>query len=106
MPKPMEREDWIQTVSEVESAGGVWYENVVGDSRDVSFSLPVTGRYRVIFVKLGDAPKMQTPPALHLRGKKISRRVRALRGSARINDERDYKDILADALSDGYETLG
>jgi len=31
MPRLMERKDWMQTVADVGSADGVWYENVSVD---------------------------------------------------------------------------
>ena len=36
----------------------------------------------------------------------ISSRVRALRGVAKIADNRPYKDILADAIAERYEAQG
>lgn len=105
MPRLMEKKDWMQTVAEVGSADSVWFENVVGDSRDVSFSLPGSGRYRVIFVKLDDSPKVQAAQT-GMRNNGISPKVRALRGAARLNDDRDYKEILADALAEKYEAHG
>lgn len=36
----------------------------------------------------------------------ISPRVRALRGVAKITDNRPYKDILADAIAERYEAQG
>ena len=90
MPRLMEKKDWMQTMADVGSADNVWYENVVGDTCTVSLSLPETGRYRVIFLKLDG---------------KISPKVRALRGAARLNDSREYKEILADALAEKYEAL-
>ena len=103
MPRLMDKKDWMQTVADVGSAKSVWYENVASDA-DVSFSLPESGRYRIIFVKLGDAFKPQTDSCAR-RHSNISPKVRALRGAARLNDNRDYKDILADALTEKYEAL-
>ena len=37
--------------------------------------------------------------------RKISPKVRALRGAAKLNDRRDYKEILADALAEKHEAL-
>ena len=102
MPRLMEKQDWMQTVADVGTAKGIWYENVVGDVRDVSFALPEAGRYRVILVKLDESSAR--PSAAHFSDKrKISPRVRALRGAAKLNDSRDYKEILADALAEKYE---
>ena len=105
MPRLMGKKDWMQTVAEVGSVDGVWFENVVGDSRSVSFSLPESGRYRVIFVKLDGIPKVQDART-GVRNNGISPKVRALRGAARLNDNRDYKEILADALAEKYEAHG
>ena len=46
----------MQTLADVGSADGVWFENVAGDACTVSLSLPEAGRYRVIFVKLDGVP--------------------------------------------------
>ena len=104
MPRLMEKKDWMQTVADVGSADSVWYENVMGGAYDVSLSLPESGRYRVIFVKLDDLPAsqnaMHNPPR-----RKVSPKIRALRGAGRISDNRNYKDILADALTERYEAL-
>ena len=105
MPRLMEKKDWMQTVADVGSADSVWFENVVGDTRDVSFSLPGSGRYRVIFVKLEGSPNVQDAQS-GTRNDGISPKVRALRGAARLNDNRDYKEILADALAEKYEAHG
>ena len=104
MPRLMEKKDWMQTVADVESADDVWYENVVGDACTVSISLPAAGRYRVIFVKLNGVPQVPSPSTSHS-SRKISPKVRALRGAARLNDGRAYKEILADALAEKYEAL-
>ena len=104
MPRLMEKKDWMQTMADVGSADNVWYENVVGDTCTVSLSLPETGRYRVIFLKLGGAPQVQSSSSSHS-SRKISPKVRALRGAARLNDSREYKEILADALAEKYEAL-
>ena len=37
---------------------------------------------------------------------KISPKVRALRGAAKLNGSQDYKDMLADALAERYAALG
>jgi len=105
MPKLMDRVDWMKIVADVGSAEGVWCESIVGDADTVSFSLPESGRYRVILVKLEDEHR---PPATSgtRRNRKISPKVRALRGAAKLNDGRDYKDILAEALAEKYEALG
>lgn len=105
MPKLMEKKDWMQTVADVGLAESVWFENVAGNTSDVSFSLPESGRYRVIFVKLDDIPRSRST-SLGSRHRNISPKVRALRGAGRMSDSRDYKDMLADALAERYEALG
>jgi len=57
MPMVMEKKDWMQTVANVETAAGVWYENVAGDAGSVSVSLPEGGRYQVILVKIDSLSK-------------------------------------------------
>ena len=104
MPRLMEKKDWMQTLADVGSADDVWFENVAGDACTVSLSLPEAGRYRVIFVKLDGAPPVSSSSACHC-NRKISPKVRALRGAARLNDSRDYKEILADALAEKHEAL-
>ena len=42
-------------------------------------------------------------PAKSTQRRSISARVRALRGVAKITDNRPYKDILAEALAERYE---
>ena len=103
MPRLMETKDWMQTMADVGSADDVWFENVVGDACTVSLSLPEAGRYRVIFVKLDGVPPVQSSSSSHS-SRKISPKVRALRGAARLNDSREYKEILADALAERHVT--
>ena len=105
MPRLMDKKDWMQTVTEVGVAENIWSENVIGNAHNMTFSLPETGRYRVILVKLEDVPETKTSSRIS-RNRKISPKVRALRGAARLNDGRDYRDILADALTEKYEALG
>lgn len=45
-------------------------------------------------------------PVKSVQRRVISSRVRALRGVAKISDNRPYKDILADAIAERYEALG
>ena len=104
MPRLMEKKDWMQIMADVGSADDIWFENVAGDARTVSLSLPKAGRYRVIFVKLDGAPQVPSSSTSHS-SRKISSKVRALRGAARLNDSREYKEILADALIEKYEAL-
>ena len=37
MPRLMEKKDWLQTVVDVGSADGVWYENVLVDADHFQF---------------------------------------------------------------------
>ena len=110
MPRLMDKTDWMQTVADVDAAEHVWYENIVEDADNVSFPLPERGRYRVILVKLDGVldsrPISRNTPRGYSQKRKISPRVRALRGAAKFNGNRDYKDVLADALAEKYETLG
>ena len=82
MPRFMDKADWIQTVADVSAAENVWYENIVGNADNVSFSLPERGRYRVILVKLEGTRNPQSTSPGH-RKRKISPKVRALRGAAK-----------------------
>ncbi len=104
MPRLMEKKDWMQTLADVGSADDVWFENVAGDACTVSLSLPEAGRFRVIFVKLDGVPPVSSSSTSQS-NRKISPKVRALRGAARSNDCRDYKEILADALTEKHEAL-
>ena len=104
MPRLMEKKDWMQTMADVGSADDIWFENIVGDACTVSLSLPEAGRYRVIFVKLNEAHQVPSYLTSHS-SRKISSKVRALRGAARLNDGREYKEILADALAEKHEAL-
>ena len=56
MPRLMEKKDWMQTVADVESAESVWYENVSADGGFFPLSVPESGLYRVILVKI-DKPR-------------------------------------------------
>ena len=105
MPRLMDKKDWMQTVADVGSAESVWFENVSGDTDSVSFSLPGSGRYRVILVKLGNISSPREP-SVKRQKRKISPKVRALRGAAKVESYRDCKDVLADALAERYEALG
>lgn len=104
MPRLMEKKDWMQTMADVGSADDIWVENVVGDTSTVSLSLPAAGRYRVIFVKLNEVPQVPSSSTSHS-SRKISPKVRALRGAARLKDGRDYKEILTEALAEKHEAL-
>ena len=61
MPRLMEKKDWMQTVAEVGSAERVWYENVSADGGFFPLSVPESGIYRVILVKVGNGPSADRP---------------------------------------------
>ena len=61
MPRLMEKKDWMQTVADVGSADGVWYENVSVDAGHFQLSAPHSGLYRVILVKVGNALSNEKP---------------------------------------------
>ncbi len=104
MPIRIEKKDWPNALADVKSAESIWYENVVGSPYEVSVSIPSAGRYRVFFVKLEDIPSQKT--FSHKRRiREISPQVRALRGAGRLDDGRDYREILAEALTEKYEAL-
>ena len=105
MPILIEKKDWPSALADVKSAESIWYENVVGFPYEVSVSIPSAGRYRVFCVKLEDIPT-QKILSRRRRFREISPQVRALRGAARMDDSRDDREILADALTEKYEALG
>ena len=57
----MEKNDWMQTVADVGMAESIWYENVSADGGCVPLSMPESGTYRVILVKIGSTPMVQKP---------------------------------------------
>ena len=61
MPKLMEKKDWMQTVADVGSADGVWYENVSVDGGHLQLTVPDSGAYRVILVKVGSGVAPEKP---------------------------------------------
>ena len=61
MPRLMEKKDWMQTVAEVGSAENVWYENVSADGGFFPLSVPESGMYRVILVKIGKLDSTEKP---------------------------------------------
>ena len=61
MPKLMEKKDWMQTVADVGSAESVWYENASADSGLFPLTMPESGVYRVILVKVGKGPSAEAP---------------------------------------------
>jgi len=59
----MEKEDWVRTVANVGSADRVWFENVQGHRGSLSFSVPESGMYQVILVKLdSDVSRREEKP--------------------------------------------
>ena len=104
MPRLMEKKDWLQTMADVGSANDVWFENVVGDACTVSLSLPEAGRYRVIFVKLDGVPPVSSSSDSHS-NRNISPKDTARRGEEKLNHNREYKVILADARAERHEAL-
>ena len=46
MPRLMEKKDWMQTVADVGSADGVWYDNVSVEGGHFQLSVPDSGIYR------------------------------------------------------------
>ena len=51
----------MQTVAEVGSADGVWYENVSANGGVLPISMPESGVYRVILVKVGKTDSTEKP---------------------------------------------
>ena len=51
----------MQTVAEVGSADGVWYENVSANGGVLPISMPESGVYRVILVKVGKMDSTEKP---------------------------------------------
>ena len=60
MPRLMEKKDWMQIVADVGSADSVWYENVSVDGGHFQLSVPDSGIYRVILVKVGNGPSAKS----------------------------------------------
>ena len=52
MTKLMEKRDWMQTVANVGTADGVWYDNISAEGGVVPLSVPESGMYQVILVKI------------------------------------------------------
>ena len=61
MPRLMEKNDWLQTVADVGAAEGIWYENVSADGGCILLSMPESGMYRVILVKIGETSQIAKP---------------------------------------------
>ena len=57
MPMVMKNADWMRTVENVRRAEGVWFDNVISHSGTVPLSVPESGNYQVILVKIRDAPR-------------------------------------------------
>ena len=62
MPRLMEKKDWMRTVANVGSSGRVWSENVMGHRGSLSLSIPESGLYQVILVKLDQAETHTAKP--------------------------------------------
>ena len=60
MPRLMEKNDWIQTVANVNAAESIWCENISSDGTSVPLPLPGRGTYQVILVKI-DATQQMSP---------------------------------------------
>ena len=54
MPRLMEKNDWMQTVADVGAAESVWYDSIAADGGCIPLSMPESGIYRVILVKIGN----------------------------------------------------
>ena len=61
MPRLMEKNDWMQTVADVGAAESIWYENVSADGGYIPLSMPESGMYRVILVKIGSGSRIEKP---------------------------------------------
>ena len=64
------------------------------------FAKLLHAQYGYVVTMAADAPAEQTTVR-----RTISPRVRALRGVAKIVDNRPYKDLLSDAITERYESL-
>ena len=64
------------------------------------FAKLLHAQYGYVVTMAVDAPAKQTT-----KRRAISPRVRALRGVAKIADNRPYKDLLSDAITERYESL-
>ena len=65
MTKLMEKRDWMQTVANVGTAGGVWYDNISAEGGVLPLSVPESGMYQVILVKIDDAPAPEPQKSAH-----------------------------------------
>ena len=61
MPRLMEKTDWMQAVADVGAAESIWCENVSADGGCVPLSMPESGTYRVILVKIGSGSPIENP---------------------------------------------
>lgn len=77
MTKLMEKRDWMQTVANVGTADGVWYDNISAEGGVVPLSVPESGTYQVILVKINASAATAQP----LRRKKPN--IRAFIGYSR-----------------------
>ena len=71
MPRLMKRDDIMQTAVNLGRAVRVWSELRDTDSGHMTFSLPESGVYQVVFVRVEDKPKVEDgkrPSAVDLIG--------------------------------------
>ena len=61
MPRLMEKKDWMQAVADVGAADSVWYESITADGGLLPLSMPESGMYHVILVKVGNAVHAEKP---------------------------------------------
>ena len=61
MPRLMDKNDWMQTVADVGAAESIWFENVSADGGYIPLSMPESGMYRVIIVKIGGGSRIEKP---------------------------------------------
>ena len=54
MTKLMEKRDWMQALANVGTADGIWCESILADGGVVPLSVPESGMYQVILVKVDD----------------------------------------------------
>ena len=61
MPRLMDKKDWMRTVADVGAAESIWHENIEADGGQIPISLPESGMYHVIFVKMDVESPAQRP---------------------------------------------
>lgn len=101
MTKLMEKRDWMQTVANVGTADGVWYDNISAEGGVVPLSVPESGTYQVILVKVDD----KTASAPEDRKERLEKpRVRDFIGYGRKfhSEYRSTEDVMRE-LREGEE---